>query len=519
MDLPDVPSASARRLGIVGSRLRYCARLLVHGLTLVWPVVPALAQTAPPPTPIRDTTWAETSTGHFIVLSGPTDGAARDYYASRADGIYSALAAVFGATLETPITLRLFASSEAFRAANPLAVEVDGAVLAGRRGRRDIDIDVPHAVGDVPPGTAPHPGLDNALRREVAFRLAGALSDDRLPAGFRAGIAQYFEQPGDRRAAGVARLREAWREARLPSWSDLNAPGAAFSDPPLAYPQNLSIIHFLVATDGLAELIDFMRASTRAPGWRDALEGAYGRPPVAIEAAWRDRLPAYLDGGWRYHTLYNQDLGLAETMLAQGDFDGVVAHLAGVLSLATGTDSADADDARQLLARAETGQAARSDLALAATGLAAGDYVTARARAIAATRGFDSFGDAAGGDRARQVAARAATGLAAAAALARAERLPAWRAIEARHTAYQAAVGFGQVGNETAAARARARVAALDRRLAPAGGWLLGLGAGLLAWNSRRRWKDRRAAAARPRAGLFVGPAVPPPIAARRGSP
>ncbi len=490
---------------------------------------PAAGEPAETPAPAAGdpaATWDETATRHFVILSQPASVPARDYFATRADALYEALAAVFGAELETPITLRLFGSIEAYRGANPLAAEIDGALEPGRRGRRELDLAVPAAMGDAgaSPDGSPHAGLDDALRRELAYRFAARLSGERLPAGLRAGIAQYLELPDARNAAGVARLREALDEGRLYNWSELYAPGGAFVDPPLTLPQNLSIVHYLAGTFGFAKLADLVRASAGAPGWRDALESTYGRPPVELEAAWRAWLPSYLDGGWRRHALYSQDLGLAEAMLAQGDYAGATRQLGGVLSLLASADPPAAAPARALLARAESGLAARRSLDAAGAALAAGDYPAAEVAALEARRALTGLGDGRGADQAGTIAERARLGAAAARSLARTERLPPWRLIEARHAAYQAAVGFAQVGNDVAAARARAKLTALDRRLAPAGWALLLVGIALLAWNVRRRLRDR---ASRPwergppartssrvtvdarRAGAGQGPALP----------
>lgn len=455
-------------------------------------VLPRLAAAQDGARPAR---WAESTTRHFAILAEPGAEAARDHYTARADGTYEALAALFGATLDTPITLRLFASSDGYRAAHPLSVVVDDLVVRGRRGRREIDLaPLPAAPAGQVGDPATQAGLDNALRRELAHLFATRLSDDRLPAGFREGIALYLEQPGESRAPGVARLRGAWQEDRLPSWSDVSAPGAVYADPAIMLPQTLSIVHFLVAARGFPKLLDFARASATAPGWRNALETTYARPPVALEADWRAWLPSYLDGGWRQHALYVRDLAPAEALLGRGDYAAAEAQLTGALALLGGTDPAGAEGARALLARAASGRVARARVDAARAALAAGDYGTASVEAAAARGDLAALGDADGARLAGEVAERAGIGVVATAALARSERLPAWRMVEARHAAYQAAEGFGRVGNDVAAARARARVAALDDRLAPAGWGLSLLGAGLLGWNARRRRLDGRAA-------------------------
>lgn len=452
------------------------------------------AQPAPVTPPDRAGTGAaDVATVHFVIDATDASPAARDHYAARADDIYLSLSAVFSATLETPITLRLLDSADALRRANPIAVVIDGVVVGGRRGRREITL-VPSLVNQgAPGGQASAPALDNLLRRELALRLAAELSDDRLPDGFREGLAQYLEQPDDRRTPGVARLRDAHVGDRLRTWADMNAPGAIYEDPALMLAESLSIVHFLVDTRGWDRWLAFVRATAHAPGWRYALETTYGQLPVEVEAAWRVWLPGYLDGGWRSHVLFGDDVSGAEALLRRGDFAAARARLAGAAAVLAATDPAAAEHARALLARADAGQTARAALAEAEAALSAADYAGAGADAARASTALAAAGDTAGAEIAAEIARRAAMGQAAVADLDRAGRLPPWQVLQARDAALAAAVGFAQVGHDIGAGRARERMADLDRRLAPAGWSLLALGGMLLAWNARRRWLERAA--------------------------
>ncbi len=447
-----------------------------------------LPQPADPSTPpAAGDTRSDTVTTHFVITAPAEAAAARDHFAAHADGIYLSLAAAFSATLATPITLRLLGSTEELLRANPVAVVVDGVVVGGRRGRREVAI-VPSLAGrGADAGQPEAAALDNLLRRELALRFAADLSDDRLPDGFREGVAQYLEQPDDRRTPGVARLREAHAGDRLRTWADLNAPGALYTDPALVLAESLSVAHFLVGAHGWDRLVAFVRAAADAPGWRHALETTFGEPPSALEAAWRTWLPTYLDGGWRSHDLFGGDLASAEALLARGAFAAARARLVGAVAVLDAANPAAAAAARILVARADAGLAGRARLAEAEAALAAGDYAGALAGAASAGATLGAAGDAAGVDTAAEIARRAEIGRDAVAALDRAERLPPWQLWRARDAALSAAVGFAQLGNDIGADRARERMTELDRRLAPAGWSLLVLGGALLAWNARQR--------------------------------
>jgi hypothetical protein len=441
--------------------------------------------------------WRESASERFAIVYHDDAAPVAAYYAAQADGLYDALAAAFDAQLETPLTLKLFLSDEDYLAANPLFVESGGVLAQARRGRREVAISLPRALGAEPAALGidpalPQPALDNALRYELAQLFAAHISGDRLPAGFRAGVAAYMTQADERRAASVARLREAYQEGQLLTWSALNAPGAEYLDPPLSQPQSLSIVHYLVEREGFARLMGFLRASAGASGWRGALEDSYGREPSGLARDWEAWLPSYLDGGWRRHALYSADLGSASALMRRGDFQGAAAQLGGAISLLERGDPVLAEAARVLLADAEAGLVARRSTSDAAAALQAGRYAEALAGAESAGRVLERLGDAAGAEYARALAERADMGVDAEAALLRAESLPAWRAAEARAAGNSALRDFARIGNEAAAERARQRVERLDRRQAPLGWALLVLGMGLIAWSLRKRLGEGR---------------------------
>ncbi len=460
----------------------------------------------------QDASWQERSVGSFVLVHPPGTEAVVGHYEARSESIYQALSTAFDGQLELPVTLRLYADDDAYLRANPLFVELGGVLAQARRGRRELAISLPRVLEGAELGEAAVEAdtrrrLDNALRLELGQLFVARLSAERMPAGFRNGIAAYMQQPGGEMQAGVARLREARDAGLLIAWTALNAPGAEYLDPPLAQPQSLSIAHFLVELEGFAGLRELLRQSATSQGWREALERSYGRPPSAIEQAWLEWLPRYLDGGWRQHALYRSDLAPAEALMRQGRFEAAVAQLAGSISMLEGTDAEALAPARRALARAEAGLQARQQAEQAAEALADGRYREALDLAAEARSRLAEAGDAAGRDYAAAIAERAAEGAEAEAELARAEALPLWRAAEARLAGYRAMQGLARVGNQAAADRARALVERLDRRQAPLGWLLLGAGLCLVGWSMRQRWVagDPRSPAPRGEVGGPLG--------------
>jgi hypothetical protein len=437
--------------------------------------------------------FSEVETEVFVIVSPPGTEEAARYYGERADPLFRALTSAFGIELETPISLRLHASEADYLAANPLFVEIGGVIAHARRGRREVEISVGRAIEgrEAPKPETAHLGLDNALRTELGFLLSAKLAENRLPAGFSVGVAEYLALPDESRAPGVARLRDALRSDALHSWSALNAPGAEYLDPPLAQPQMLSVVHFLVERFGFDRLLRFLRLSAESSGWRNAIETTYGLQPSKLASDWQAWLPAYLDGGWRNHALYTLDLGPARAMIDRGDFGAAESLLGSVTVLMESIDAGAAAEARALLQLAEQGSAAQAAMNEALTALSEGDYPTALQGAEASAKALRDLGDRAGAGLADEVVARARIGMEAQLSMTHSQQLPPWRFAEARHASYLAMVKFGQVGNELLAADARQRVEQLDRRQAPFGIGLLLMGFGLIVWSARKRRADQ----------------------------
>jgi hypothetical protein len=430
--------------------------------------------------------WQEATTRTFLILYRAGNEPERDYLLQNVEVLYADLATAFGTDLPSPITLRLYASRDDFFRDNPLALDRDGIIVQAHHRQRELGVLLPQvlAAGDQ--------GLANAVRYELAHQFVVVLAQGRLPALLEEGVARYVEVPGEDRATWVARLRAAWTSNGLHRWSELVGPGAVYLDPPLTVVEALAVVQFLVDRSGFATLVTFVRSAGEASGWRSALEASYGEAPERLETAWRQWLPTYLDGGWRQNALYNRDLGGPQALLARGDYAAAITQLTGAVSALSRVDPAAAATAGELLARAQAASAARGGVSDAYRLLLAGDYAAALAEAEAARTAISAVGDASGAALAAEVGARARLGLDADRALQRSIALSTWRLPEARLLAYQAVVGYGRLGNDSAAARARALLTTLDRRQAPLGWALLVLGGAVLVLNLGRRRRDRR---------------------------
>ncbi len=427
--------------------------------------------------------WREERTEHFIVLCRAGDEPQAEAVRLSIEEIYGDLRSAFGAQLDHPITVRLYPSVDEYLAANPLAVEVDGVLAQSHRGRREIGIALR------PDPAAGGRSSENDVRYGIGHLFIYRLSDGRMPSGLQEGLASYLLRPEEGQAGGVARLREAWRRDSLFTWSDIAGPGSEYLDPPLSYPQALSIYHFLVEQRGFPAVVDFVRAVAAEPSWREAMEVAFDTTADDLESLWQAWLPAYLDGGWRFHALYARDLSTARALIDAGNHESAIAHLTSALALLTVDDPELAAEARELLDVAEAAGRGRALLDEARELLSAAEY---QAAAHAAA---ESLAQLAQNDDqvqiAEEVLERARLGVEARSSLESAANLPPWRVTEARSLADEAAAAFTKLGNVVEAARAREVRAHLDSRQAPAGWAMLLLGTTLLVRNVHRRRRDK----------------------------
>ena len=439
--------------------------------------------------------WREsTSPSERFVVLWSEEAPAASALVDGVDPIHDGLSALLGGRLPGPITVKIHPSREAFLAANPLVAR-SGDIDAGtRRARREIEI-YHRAAGSGAAETA----LERDVRYEMAHLFIARQSGGRMSPGLQEGLARYLsdrpaaeDEPGRGVVSGVARLREAWRRDALKSWDELSAPGAAYTDPEIAQPQSLSIIHFLVEVEGLGAVLELVSASAEAEGWRDALDRAFTRSPGEFEAAWRLWRPGYLDGGWRQHELYEDGVARAERLIREGRYEVARDRLRATLPLLERDDPGGAARARALLARSEQGVLDAADLAAAHSALTDGRYdVADRLASAVVERRSDGQPDDRAGRTAQEIRDRARIGRQATSALQEAIAGSVWQSPLARRSAARAASGFSQLGDELRAEEARAVHSGRGSALGPIGLLLIAAGCAVLIRNGMRRHADR----------------------------
>lgn len=436
--------------------------------------------------------WRERPTASFTILHGAGDGdaAEAERYAGFVDEVYEELAAAFGFRTATPLTLRLYPTSEDYYLVNPAARNVPGVVAHADFRRRELVVIVERTLQQS------EEEVRNNVRHELAHIVAADLSGNRLNTGFQEGVAQYMERPSGELERRVQSLRLARDQGQLLPWSAFDDRGQVYGAPEVSYPQSLSVVAFLVDRDGFGRLREFLAVTARSSGYRSALERAYGASPAALEAEWLDWLPAYLEGDYRRSALETYDLAYAQELVAGGNYAAAQEELAKAVEWLRKQDGTEAAEglgaAEALLARSEDGLRGERMAEGAREALARADYPKALEYIDAARTVYGRLDDTRQDAVLVQYEERARRGLQATARLEQADALAReLRYPQARAVADAAAAEFAALGDEGRRDNALSLRATLDARQRILGLGLVvlgvvGVGASLLGQLFRR---------------------------------
>lgn len=436
-------------------------------LIILSPAIPIAAQTSD---------WRERLTLYFAIVYTPADAAEAERYAGFVDAIYEEVATIFSHQVNTPITLRLYPTTESYYEVNPGARSMGGIVAHADFLHNEVVIIIEQTRLQAPDE------IPNNVRHELTHIFAADLSGNRLNVGFQEGIAQYAERSAPdillQKAQLVHRARE---EGRLISWGDLDERDKIYADPSAGYPQTLSIVAFLIERFSFEKFRAFLSISGRSSGYRSALERAYALAPAALEKQWLAWLPSYIEGGYRLNAITSYNLDYPERLIAQGRYSEAQTELEQALTwMRSGTSGQPPETvvrAEALLTKSREGQRAERMAATARTALERGNYDDAAALIAQARTIYTALGDTRQTEVLATYDSYVARGLSArhqlerAGELARALNLP-----QARSEADLAATEFASLGDTNQLNNAIALRNALDYRQRLAGFLLVGIG-------------------------------------------
>jgi tetratricopeptide (TPR) repeat protein len=468
--------------------MRMLARLLTAIIVLLALVVyvlpvPAQAQATLPQ-------WYELRTQNFAILYADGDLAYAEKYATFVDEIYDEITSIFSYAVPTPVTLRLYPNRRAYDTANPLAAPIRGIIAHADFRRNEVMVILDQT------GAQSLEEIKNNVRHELTHIVLAELSANRLNVGFHEGIAQYVERPSPELERKVTALRQALERDELLPWSALDDRDQIYGSPQIGYPQTLSIVAFLVERYSFAKLREFITVSGRSSGYRSALERVYGTSATELERMWREWLPSYLEGGFRYNALTEYDLTPVETLVADGRYAEAKRELELAIPWLRNTRQNDVlTRAQDLLRRSELGLTAEELARKTRAALEVQDYAMAADLAQRALEAYTALDNAERIETLRIYAAIANRGLRATQLLEQAMTLAKdWRTFaDARAVANLAASEFLSLGNHESAARALELRAEIDRVQTLAGLILILVGLGGIVVGMTRRLVVREA--------------------------
>ncbi len=225
---------------------------------------------------------------------------------------------------EQPVQIEVYNDIAAFQAAADVVmrVELDGQI----------------AIADPPNATILLPldsfrsltpiDAENQLRHALSHVVAGWASGFKIPRGFDEGLAQYIERPNLPVQARLAALvQSASQDGKLNSWSNLNR-ATPLDDDVIERAQSYSMMAYLIKHQGLPDLWKFLDELKTAETWRDAMNTAFA-PTTSdqIERQWKEDIPAWAAGDWRWNLMTGFDLGPARQQLTRGNFEGAASAL------------------------------------------------------------------------------------------------------------------------------------------------------------------------------------------------
>ena len=227
-------------------------------------------------------------------------------------------------SVEQPIEIDVYSDISAYQ------TMVDGAGRIDLEGQIAI-ADAPNAVIALPIDsfrTLTPLDAENQLRHALSHVVVGWATDFKIPRGFDEGMAQYVERPNLPVQARLAALvQEASQNGKLSSWSNLNR-ATPLDDDDIERAQSYSIVAYLIKHQGLPDLWKFLTELQTADNWRDAMSNAFA-PATSdqIERQWKEDIPAWAAGDWRWNLMTGFNLEPARAQLERGNYEGATSAL------------------------------------------------------------------------------------------------------------------------------------------------------------------------------------------------
>lgn len=277
----------------------------------------------------RGQAWETASAGSLTVLMQPNDRLAASSFLD-AYGTFAEVAVEeVSLLLDLPgasrtIVLQVYAEGHIYDAAigGTSRNEVDRVMAVADPARSTIHIPLSRFIGLTPFDA------NNELRHAIAHVMVGQASNLMIPRGFDEGFAHYVERVNPPELARLASVvQSAHQQGSLASWSNMNRQ-EPLDDDELVEAQAYAVVGFLLKNHGLARFQNFVAELEATTTWRDAMNVAYAPGSSdSLERQWRDEIPLWAQGDWKWNLVAGFDLQPARDLLSRGNFNGAASAL------------------------------------------------------------------------------------------------------------------------------------------------------------------------------------------------
>jgi hypothetical protein len=412
------------------------------------PVLPlvcaALLLAFSPPARAAAAEWKERTTRYTVILHQPEHANTAEQLAGLVDPIAEQMAALHNYSLRQPLTIRLFATTDAYAQSSDLARTPYGQIAQASAQSQELAIAEPRLRNLTPEQ------LRNLFRRGLSQLMLSELTGGRMPIGLLQGAAQYSEAPTPEVEVNARALDKARRDRMLLSWADLNAPDRFAAQSEVAAAEGYAAVAFLIDRYGLAAWQRFIAAARTAPNGLAALEQAYGKPLATLESEWQAYLPEYFGGSYRINYFARYELGVARGHLQAGRYHEARDELEAIARFIAGAGrTAKEAELRDLAGQVTQGLEADLLLAQGQAQMASFQYAAARDTFLQAKTRFETIGAAAKAEETATALAAAESGLTAIDQLEQSKRLLSeLKYPEARAAAMAAIKTFASLSDE-----------------------------------------------------------------------
>jgi hypothetical protein len=357
--------------------------------TILWIVLIATSVASLGAAPLSRQEWLALDTEYFSILytvgDYPLAFALQNETGPTLDRLFTQFNVLFGVDLAPPLTIRIYPDFSVYTRLNVVAPSVPADGTHSRIGRREIALFSDRIFDQQT--TWDQESL-NGLYYELAVLFAIDASQNQAPPGLLTSIGAYARDPFLVSMAGLADLSVAEVD-----WLDL------WMDPDLRLSREgtflgASMVAYLVDARGWEAFVRFLAALPEGQDIQEVITLHYDLTPSALEARWKDYWPLYLASRWAVNFFHTYDLARYETLLEAGAYQEAALGLEQAVDHLTYLEQPETlDEARRLLARAQTGQHAGELLLSAREAILAGEYSQALEALNAAEDLYSALGD------------------------------------------------------------------------------------------------------------------------------